>query len=400
MAVDPAFVALATANLAYWRRRAQANDGDLDQEYANLWRAVMVGLALPETAVAAAELISQIWRLIERHGDWQWWQPALEHGVGAAAGRGALEIELLVQLGVLQRQRGQLEAAKHSTQRALALAREQGEHRWQIVAQAHLGDVCYFQRAYSEAASYAQAALEEAAWRGLGEARWLASIHNTLGLVAQATGAYTAACAHFEQAAAGWHTVGDGAYWARTLSNWGIALQRRGQFAEALAQFEMALLALGDVADPLQQARIWLNSSAVHLETGDWQAAETCLRRADTPEMRRLSDGGLQAMIANNLGYALRLQERSAEALVYLNMARQLWERLDNGLQLGNTLGEIAIAYARLKEEGMALAYFGQAEALLTDFPDNAWARQVIAELQAERAALPDCPSITNTDAR
>lgn len=365
--VPPAFVAAIDAGLAYWRRLLDdpTRHATVERERANVYRAVAMGLDLPQTAPAAATLASGLYRIVERHGDWLRWRPLLER-CRTAAPDPATRLELTIHLGQLQMMAGDITAAIDTNRAAAAAADAHGDTRRLAIAHAHLGEAFRLQGDLDAAWHWTSTAQAAAERLSPPDTRIFAATHHTLGVIARARGDHATAVAHYDAALAGWQALNDTHYFVRTMTNRGVAQQRAHLWDAALESYRAALAALGTIDAPVARARVYLNMSGVYQRQGAAEDAIRCLHEADRWVPRHAGFLHLRAQIANNMGLTMRKQGRFDEAIGYLQTAIKFWRALDNQTQLGNSVGELGIAHARRGDALTARARLSEAVALLS----------------------------------
>lgn len=388
------FIQRIQANVRYWQttagRLTDLTLADLDKDRENLYRAVQFGLTVPETAHETAVLVSHLFGLIERRGYWQEWQPILEESLAACPETNLpLKLILLNQLGFVQRLRCKMEESIATHRKAISLAEQHNQPAARANSFFHLSNAFYECHQHSQARQLAEQALTAFESLGQGvEDKKMAAIYNLLGLLAQARGEYDVAADLFHQSITHWQQTDELTYLSRTLGNLGINLMANEQFAEALAYFDQASEVLEATASELDKSKIAINQGAVYFELGEWHKAEAAYLRANSPHIIQSGDKHLQALIANNLGCALMRQGCWAEADAYLRESVNLWQMIKNDLMLANARGSLGETAAALGRVELAKNYYCQAVDGLLKFPEDAFARSRLAELQSLLAQL------------
>jgi tetratricopeptide (TPR) repeat protein len=393
--VAGAFVDAIRANLQYWlERAADVSDESLiflDRDRSNLLRAVEFGLRLDTTAVEAAVLVDRLFPLIERRGYWEEWTPILQQAIFSAQLQPALWLRLQNQLGFLFRLKRQLQEAATIHAQVAEEAERLGEKLELAEAHFRLGNVYLESHEYARAHRHAETALDLFEALNLaGGSRKVAAVQNLLGQIAQAQGHYAMAEAMFRQAATGWRHAGDRTYLARTLINLGRTLTAAGAFSQALTELDSAAAILKHTVSELDKTSAHLSRGVVFYRLEDWPQAEEAFRLANSSFLQQSGNYYLQAYVYNNLGHVLLKQGKSADAVALLRESARLWRQVEDGLMLGNTLGVLAGVLVTQSEVAEALSIYQEAFQLLESFPENAWARERLAEYRSQREAIPE----------
>jgi tetratricopeptide (TPR) repeat protein/transcriptional regulator with XRE-family HTH domain len=143
-------------------------------------------------------------------------------------------------------------AAAASSQQALALARSASDRPVEADALIHLGLVQQLTGDYPAAAASQQRAL--ALSRNLGDLEGQAEALSCLGVVQQETGDYPAAATSQRQALTLWRDLGNLGGEAHGLNCLGVVQQETGDYPAAAASHQQALALFGDLGHRLGQA--------------------------------------------------------------------------------------------------------------------------------------------------
>jgi tetratricopeptide (TPR) repeat protein len=386
-----AFERSVAANLAYWLSYAQENGEKklqrLDKERHNLWRAIQFGIEIEATRCAAAELILQVYTLIERRGYWQRWIPLLEKAVDACHDAdGVLKVQLLDRLGQCYRLNRQWENSLRRHEQEQALARRMGDAKLLAKAHLNLSQTYWSMRQYVEASAYGERALSGFKQAG-GDAKQLGAALSILGLVALGRGELEAAEGWLREARDSYRAIHHTAFLARTLMNLTITLERAGRFEEALVTGKEALSVLEPTEYELDKARLQLTLGTIYMDLQRWEEAEFAYRQADSPALRRAGDVYLMALVANNLGSVLMEMGRLEESHWALTRSIALARKSGGRLMLANSLGSMAETKLAMKREEEALPYLDEAIAITAEYPDDGWGRQLREEYTHLRKA-------------
>lgn len=387
--VSPRFIKSITANIAYWTTESQDLRDEtlpaLDAERENILHAVQVGLRLPQTFAATAELALQSFLLVERRGYWREWMPVLQQLIATENDDHLrLKFNLLKQLGELQRLDRQLQAAVESHQAALNSAQQLADQ--EAVAQAKIGLSEDYRalRQYSQAEQYALMALE---WFTSQKAkRWLAVTLNTLGLIAQSRGEWVLSEQRLTRAVALWQQIEQPTELARSLNNLALTLQESGKFEEALRCYRDAATLLSQTASELEKVKLQISLGTLYFGLKQWPKAEAAFKKANSDYLHNSGHLYYRALIAQNLGNVLLIQKRFNKAEGHLRYGIELWEQVDDKLMLANSLGTLGQTLAGQGQAKEARRLLGQAISLLAPYSaDNALARELLDEFETER---------------
>jgi tetratricopeptide (TPR) repeat protein len=390
--ISSQFVESITASIAHWRERSSDLDEqtllELDNERHNLYRAIDYGLKLEQTRRDTAVVALQTFPLIERKGYWTDWIPILEKTVSYCSDQETeLKCKLLNRLGQSYRLNRQLEKAIHTYLQSKEFAIRADNERVLAEVHCHLSEAYLLLRDYEQAEYYSLYALtsfEQMADVDL----WIMSVLNTLGEIARNQGKTKTAEELFNRAInlARYHN--HLLYLARFLSNRALNFQWDGQNDEALACYLEASLILATTDNEMDKTVVQNNIGILYYRQNQWQAAETAFHQANSDYLRRSPNLHLQAKVANNIGNVLIKQAKFLDANSHLQQAADLWQQVDDDLELANTFGSLAEALAGLEKTKEAVAYFDKALKLLEQFPDDAWAQQLQANFCQQRHQL------------
>ncbi len=391
-AASPRFVQSTRAAVAYWRQRTQETNDNairrLDIERQNLFQAVQIGLALPQTGEDTAVVALQAFDLIERRGYWGEWIPVLKKAVACARESLPLRFDLLSRLGQLQRFAQKLPAAIETHHKAETLARQLGDKRILVIAYCDLGEDYLRHHDYDAAEEYGRAALTEL--DGLEDmAYWKAHALSTLGTKARHRGNLAAAEEMLSQAVAIRRELNQPLLLARTLNNFALVLQTANKFDQALQCYEEAseLLTAAPYYE-LDKAIIQINLGALYSRREQWDKTEAALRQINLACLGQSNKLYLEAAATQSLGNALLKQGQAKEASVYVQRAVALWQIVDEKIEVANSLGTWGEALAAQGQATEAISLYQRATASLKNYPDDARAQSLLAEFKLKRQQL------------
>lgn len=86
-----------------------------------------------------------------------------------------------------------------------------------------------------------------------------------------------------------------------------------------------------------------------------------------------------------SLGNTLLALERWEEARFYLEESIRLWQKVNDEVEQANIVGTLGEWHELRKEWATAVAYYDEALSLLTAYPEQPWARHLVAQFRAAR---------------
>lgn len=138
----------------------------------------------------------------------------------------------------------------------------------------------------------------------------------------------------------------------------------------------------------MDKTRLELSLGSLLFNSGCFAEAEAAYLRAYSPYLKRSGLLYFQGLATNNLGNVYLEQGRLGEAEAILGESLAFWRRAQAGLQLANTRGTMAKAYAAQGRMAEAMAAYREAIEGAEAFVDDGWARQIVEEFRKEEAAL------------
>lgn len=386
------FIQSIEAGIDYWQTRTRHLSPDtiiiLDQQCQNLYRLVQFGLKLPQTWEGAATIALQAFDLVEQRGYWQEWILVMEQAIaGCTDENPRLKFRLLNRLGQLHRLNRQLSASINIHQAAKTIAHQLGDEHLLARVYYNLSEAHLRRHEYDEAERYGVEALS--IFKNIeGEEKRVSAVLNALGETARFRGDLAVAEKRLSQAVEISRTIGQSIYLVRFLNNLALTLQAAEKFDEALWCLTDAAAVLETITSEFDKTMTQINLGLLHFKQKQWAEAEAAFRRADSSFLQRSGHIYYRALIANNLGNTLLKQKRLTEAETYLRHAIQLWQQASDNLELANTLGSLAEVLVAQRQVDSAIPLYNKAITLLQQFPDDAWARQLLKLFRAQRQAL------------
>ena len=324
----------------------------------------------------------------------------LEHG---ATSSGALEgllgllpafsadvngrLQLLSHLGRLQHLLGLHEKARETFLAAAALASQFADPLVTARVQHDLATTYFHLRQFQRAGQYA--ALAAAAYRQIPNTEnRMASIENLLGNITKDRGDLVNAQAHYEEAIRLWRSLRSTHNLVRSLNNLAQTLEQLGHTEEAVALYDEALDLLAHYNDPRDRTLILLSLGTLYYNLGRYDEAARTFTRIDGNYLQRAGLQEYQALALNNRGNIAYVQGRFAEAKTQLEEAADIWQRLNEGVRLANSLSRLGDVQRQLGDIRAAEYAYEEAIRLARQYPEDARARQILAETESDLAQL------------
>ncbi len=387
-----AFTEITRDNLRYWQTRLAAASHPerpaLEAHAQGLQRALAFGLQQESNREEALSLALQLAPLIDARGDWLDWTDLFEEARRTALAQGhPLATALHNRLGSLYKSCYRHDDARRAHQAALELSRWSGDLQEEVNALLGLSELEHLRHRYEQAESLARRALRRCREGNLEDTR-LAAAHNLLGMIAHNRGDYEEAEKRYRRAIDIWRRLDAGRHCAYALSNLALTLQSQRRLDEALEAIETARPLFEASGAWLSVVNSQLSLGTIHFLRREYSQALLAFSAIDWLKLERLGYEEPLGWTTNNLGNAHLKLGNYTEAAEYLEYSAALWRSLGDGVALGNTIGALAEAYAGAGQPQAALQRFEEAIALLAEHPENAWAGDRKARLQAQKEAL------------
>lgn len=387
--VSPRFLRQIGNALRYWQgKTAQINDFNLavlEADRPNLVHVVRYAMLADELAIEAARLVVQSFQLAERRGNQAEWMALIRQLLLVVPAEHPLHVRLQDHLAMLYRLGGQADEAIRLHTTALGEAEAIGATAEAAIICFNLGYDYFDAHKYTQARAFA----EEAHRRRVAlSARHHAGLNNLFGLILLRTNENKAAMEEFEKAAHEFEVCGDIAYAARARLNMALCAEALGEYVEALALYDQIDAQLATIDNQLDRQQVIINRGTVWGRMGEWDKALATFLSADFPYLRRLGHKPYLAMLSTNLGFTFMHQHELGIAEEYLREAVALWRGISNSLMLANSLGTLAQVLALQKQPAEARLLLDEALTLLSNYPDDAWARKLARQFAELRDQL------------
>jgi tetratricopeptide (TPR) repeat protein len=287
-------------------------------------------------------------------------------------------------LGELYRYTYQLDKAIACHQQAETIAQQLNDAH--AIAEAQFGlafDYVDLRQNYAEAEQKGLAALE--AFTSLqAKGGWIANSYRLLGNVARLRGDLDLAVERLSQAVTLGRQLQQPTRLARMLIGLANAFTDTKQYDEARSCLDEAAQVLTTTMSEIDKSNVQYGIGIIYWRQEKWDKAETAFQKSFSPYLRQINDLGQQANLINNLGNVYLKQHRLTEAEAQLRHARSLWQQLQAPLNLANTIGTLAEVLVQQGKEEEAALLFEQAIKLLHDYPDDAWAKNLLSGFQEQ----------------
>ena len=280
--------------------------------------------------------------------------------VSQAAGDGAAQAELRLQLAMVYLVLGKLDAARSDLIASAAGFANLHDRRNQARALNRAAYVARLQRRFPEAKEWVVAA----------------AVLIEPGEAEEAYGDFVTACiaideqdwpraqTGFRQALARWERHGDLTMIARSVTNLGTALRGGGQTEEAAACYERAIELMQQLGDEINLATTRMNLGNVFWSTGQPAAALEQYLQVE-PVFRQAHDYLRLAKITMNMGLAYVDLAAWDKALAVLEASIDYQRALGNPRGIANALDSVGTVYRAQGQHAAAEATFREALAVL-----------------------------------
>ncbi|MCR4405450.1 MAG: tetratricopeptide repeat protein [Anaerolineae bacterium] len=253
-------------------------------------------------------------------------------------------------MGGVWYQRGDLDKAAQEVSAALALYESMGDLQGMARGYANLGVLALEQNRWVEAADYFQRSLET--HQRTGDMQGVTIASGNLGVVYTNLGDIPQARQFLEGSLQGALTTADSFNAAQAYKNLGRAFIYAEEWALAAEHLQKALTIYEELGDNELLADVYELLGEAALGSGDLDGAETLAQRA--MEMALQSESGREEREARAWrlrGMVQREQGHLTAAMASLLQSRQMFEKQDNRLELGQAILELARLHQTLGQK-------------------------------------------------
>ncbi|MEM7246331.1 MAG: tetratricopeptide repeat protein [Acidobacteriota bacterium] len=280
-------------------------------------------------------------------------------------------------LGVACRDEGRFDEAREHLERALALAREDGDRPAEALALDRLGTLASREGGLAEAREHHDEAL--ALERSLGDRHQEAVVLLNLGTVDFEQGRMEEARACFEASLALQREVGIRSLEGTALGNIGSVDLQQGRLSEARAHWEQALVSHHELGERRLRGLTLINLASLHLELGESDEAGACLEQA-LPIHREMGDRRAEGMVLGHLGIVDQRHGRD-RALERYESALAIHREVGNRGFEASVLASLGSLHHSKGDLDGAIAFFEQSLAVYRDFGDRRFEGIVLGDL-------------------
>lgn len=381
-------------NVQLWRQRLLQDEAAADRWQSQkgvIWQAVQAGLTCPSARREAATLATDLIPVMERWGVWFDWLPLLETATTLDLPLD-LRGELLLAQGRIHTLNRNFSDAIHLQETALVLA--ETHQNVALAARAHhqLTNAFLGCKKYSLAREHGAIALSLLSPT---QARTIASLHTSLGLIDLETGVFAASERQFQQALARWSELNEPSLLARTWLNLGVVYYRQSRWVDAKRCYEQAYEVLVPTASMVDKLKVLNGLGMLHYSAGEFVEAEMVFRQGLEGARQLPGLFHLRGSLTHNLGNTLLAMKRWGEAQLVLERSITLWQQANDEVEQANSLGTLGELYDLQGVWETAVACYDAALRLLASYPDHQWARKLTTDFQTARAR---CAAQNSTD--
>lgn len=389
---SPQFIQSIQAGLRYWQQKTREMGTDqvhwLDKRRQNLYQAVLFGLQTAETWEDTAAVLLQTFNFVEWGGYSYEWIPVLEQAMTFAPDEETyLAGRLRNSLGQLYRLAGRYDDALVQHEKALQQAQTSKDKELEMRSYMALSETYLAQREIAQARRYGLLSLELA--KSLPGLQFLeAYALKTMGGIANFMGNWSEAVEYQQRSAHLWRGQNNVVYWARALNDIGVTYIRSGDFAAAQTAYEEAAQILQPTLNEVDKARVYLNLGVLHYQQKQWSEAEAAFLQINGTALRERQENHFLAQLHNNLGNVYLKMEQWEPALENLKIAAAAFRKMNDKLELANSVGTMGAIYVAMQEKQQAILSYEEAITLLNQFPESHWGQKLLATFTAEYQAF------------
>ncbi|MCP5097785.1 MAG: tetratricopeptide repeat protein [Chloroflexi bacterium] len=381
---DDDFVKAIKTGLAYWHKETQNLDDKgivaLDQKRKNLFQLIEFGMKLPQTWKTTAEILIQLYPLIDRRG---YWNDGLKL-LGSTENYCHIEdfsllLRLRAQKGMYYREKRELDKSLKIHKNVVREARKQSD---KVVLARSLAELQYtnkFQGLFNESLLCGREALD-LLQKNSSEIVLNIDVMRGIGGSLGELGEYQEAITFLQKAVDLARSFEDPLVLERSLHDLSDAYLKSNQIEDAFVCLEECEELLEPTIYELDKVRLNNQIGILHFSTENWQAAELSFRKAMSSYLHQSGNLELRIISFNNLGNALLKQEKISEAEGYLRASLDLRPSFGDEVGWANTegtLAELLLLKGNLSEaKSLLLAAIEKLER----YPQNAWGQGLLTK--------------------
>lgn len=264
-------------------------------------------------------------------------------------------------IGEAYRQLGQYSQALQSYQQALTIRQDLGDRKGEGRTLNSIGLLYQSQGQYSQALDFYQQALKVI--RELNNRIDEGTILNNIGGIYRQLGEHTKALEFYQQSLAIRRELDDKAGEGVTLTNIGVAYFRLGNYSKALEFYRQALSIFLERLEQPRVATVLNNIGEVYNDLGQFSKALEFYQQAQAIYRSSGSKAGEGATL-NNIGRVYYNLDQYSKALEFYQQALEIRRKIGDFEGIGTTLNTIGLASYQLGKYSQALEFFQEALAI------------------------------------
>ncbi|MCB0030083.1 MAG: tetratricopeptide repeat protein, partial [Anaerolineales bacterium] len=140
--------------------------------------------------------------------------------------------------------------------------------------------------------------------------------------------------------------------------------------------------------DPRDQTLILLSLGTLHYNQSRYDEAADAFARIDSKYLQQAGLQEYQALVLNNRGNIAFVQGQFEVARARLEEAAGIWRQMDESVRLANSLSRLGDVFQALADNLAAAQAYEEAIRLAGRYPEDARARQILAETESDLARL------------
>ncbi|MEW6496757.1 MAG: tetratricopeptide repeat protein, partial [Cyanobacteriota bacterium] len=269
-----------------------------------------------------------------------------------------VQAKQLLQEGVGQLNRGQIQAALEKFQQALTIYEAIGERANIAVSLNNIGEAYRQLGQYSQALESYQQALTIR--QDLGDRKGEGRTLNSIGLLYQSQGQYFQALDFYQQALKVIRELNNRIDEGTILNNIGGIYRQLGEHTKALEFYQQSLAIRKELDDKAGEGVTLTNIGVAYFRLGNYSKALEFYRQALTIFLERLEQPRV-ATVLNNIGEVYNDLGQFSKALEFYQQAQAIYRSSGSKAGEGATLNNIGRVYYNLDQYSKALEFYQQA---------------------------------------
>ena len=383
------FIKQIRASIAFWQQHLEWGNDDVltlvDERKKTVWQTIAWGKMYPETFYETAELVADLYPLIERRNYWEEWIPEIASFTSQLDRSDPLYLRLENQRGCLYRLMGRLDESQSIHQATLDCAKEAGNLYEMAESEMYLSIYAYRASNYEDAILHGVRAgetfgLYQEEGNDVPPRKW-GAVYNILGLAYQDVGEKETALAYMKKAVDAYAQTEDYSYLATVQLNYALLLEDNKAFGEAEVAIREAIVS----AELSQNINKLAHALAIH---GDilrclnrFEEAEAVLHRANDEKLERSSDEWVKGTVKAIMGNVYLAWGKPNLARQWLDESVAHWDKTEDQTWTANAYFALAKAQVELGDLEGGVRSAEIALTLLAPFTETDRWRNMHAEL-------------------